>query len=94
MTLRTRAAAMRARCCACAASPRAALQESTMHAHPSAPPPRHERVPARRDPPPSTPVRHQHRERDFGIGYGNSSGYGREEHFAAPPWGPDRFRCV
>jgi hypothetical protein len=44
---------------------------------------------------PSQPVvRHQHRERDFGIGYGNSSGYGREEHFAQPPWGPDRFRCV
>ena len=34
------------------------------------------------------------RERDFGIGYGNSSGYGCEEHFARPPWGPDRFRCV
>lgn len=52
---------------------------------------------AKRDPspPPAVqPARHQHRERDFGIGYGNSSGYGREEHFARPPWGPDRFRCV
>jgi len=53
---------------------------------------------ARRDPmraePAPPPVRHHHRERDFGIGYGNSSGYGREEHFAQPPWGPDRFRCV
>jgi hypothetical protein len=39
------------------------------------------------------PARHQHRERDFGIGYGNSSGYGSEEHFAQPPWGPERFRC-
>ena len=44
--------------------------------------------------PATQPVRHHHRERDFGIGYGNSSGYGREEHFAQPPWGPDRFRCV
>ena len=34
-----------------------------------------------------------HRERDFGVGYGNSSGYGCEEHYARP-WGPDRFRCV
>jgi len=59
--------------------------------------------PPRREPraappePPSTPlpqVRHLHRERDFGIGYGNSSGYGCEEHFARPPWGPERFRCV
>jgi len=51
---------------------------------------------AKRDPSPPTvqPARHQHRERDFGIGYGNSSGYGCEEHFAQPPWGPDRFRCV
>ena len=43
---------------------------------------------------PSQPVvRHQHRERDFGIGYGNSSGYGCEEHYVHS-WGPDRFRCV
>jgi hypothetical protein len=52
---------------------------------------------AKRDPspPPAVqPARHHHRERDFGIGYGNSSGYGCEEHFARPPWGPDRFRCV
>lgn len=26
-------------------------------------------------------TRHQHRERDYGIGYGNSSGYGSERHF-------------
>ena len=45
-------------------------------------------------PPPLPRARHLHRERDFGIGYGNSSGYGCEEHFAQPPWGPDRFRCV
>lgn len=38
-------------------------------------------------------VRHHHRERDFGIGYGNSSGYGCEAHYART-WVPDRFRCV
>ena len=48
------------------------------------------RVPSRSMP---QVLRHQHRERDFGIGYGNSSGYGCEEHYARP-WGPDRFRCV
>ena len=25
--------------------------------------------------------RHLHRERDFGIGYGNSSGYGRDKRY-------------
>lgn len=46
-----------------------------------------------------TPVRdqllpqpHRHRERDFGIGYGNSSGYGSEWHFLAPHEDP-LFRC-
>jgi|GEM_PF-714699 len=49
----------------------------------------------RKAPPRPAPqvVRHQHRERDFGIGYGNSSGYGCEEHYTHP-WGPERFRCV
>jgi hypothetical protein len=68
-----------------------------MVAHDLPVPPRHEPgvAASRPEPPPSMPpVRHQHRERDFGIGYGNSSGYGCEEHFARPPWGPDRFRCV
>ena len=59
-------------------------------------PPRREPKPERRQAP-STPttthIPHQHRERDFGIGYGNSSGYGTEEHYVHP-WGPDRFRCV
>ncbi len=27
------------------------------------------------------PVRHVHREREFGVGYGNSSGYGYDTHF-------------
>ena len=51
-------------------------------------------TPEPHSPPQPAQVRHLHRERDFGIGYGNSSGYGREEHFAQPPWGPERFRCV
>jgi hypothetical protein len=96
MTLRTRIRAARARCSACAASPRAA-QESTMRLHPAPDPPRRDRVPAWPDPArpePPAGVRHQHRERDFGIGYGNSSGYGCDEHFVQPPWGPDRFRCL
>ena len=80
-----------------APSPRGALQEPTMF-----PPPGNPRPPRRREAdagkreasrPEPPPVRHQHRERDFGIGYGNSSGYGCEEHFAQPPWGPERFRC-
>lgn len=53
-------------------------------------------APAREPPrpgPAAQPARHLHRERDFGIGYGNSSGYGCEEHYARP-WGPERFRCV
>lgn len=67
--------------------------------------PHNPRIPPSRDPeaarrgsscaePETQSVRHHHRERDFGIGYGNSSGYGREEHFAQPRRGPDRFRCV
>jgi hypothetical protein len=67
-----------------------------MAAHASPAPPR--RDPGATKPEPHSPqppqARHLHRERDFGIGYGNSSGYGREEHFARPPWGPERFRCV
>jgi len=27
------------------------------------------------------PLRHRHRQRDFGIGYGNSSGYGVDVHY-------------
>ena len=29
----------------------------------------------------AVPPRHLHRQRDFGIGYGNSSGYGSELHY-------------
>ncbi len=31
--------------------------------------------------PPDAPHGHVHRQRDFGIGYGNSSGYGSALHF-------------
>ena len=40
----------------------------------------------------TSPVQHHHRERDFGVGYGNSSGYGRSEHFVRVPAAPI-FRC-
>jgi len=33
----------------------------------------------------------QHRERDFGIGYGNSSGYGLDKRYTSD-WGAPRFR--
>ena len=38
-------------------------------------------------------ARRSYRTPSFGIGYGNSSGYGCEEHYVRP-WGADRFRCV
>jgi len=37
------------------------------------------------------PVRHIHRERDFGVGYGNSSGYASNRHYAHD-WMQPRFR--
>jgi hypothetical protein len=42
-----------------------------------------------------TPISHVHRDRDagFGIGYGNSSGYGTDRHYVAD-WWPQRFRCM
>jgi hypothetical protein len=39
------------------------------------------------------PQRHLHRARDFGIGYGNSSGYGSELHYVDGHADPI-FRCV
>ncbi|MFC3551911.1 hypothetical protein ACFOLC_12950 [Lysobacter cavernae] len=41
----------------------------------------------------AAPVRHLHRERDFGIGYGNSSGYASARRYIAD-WAPPRFRCA
>jgi hypothetical protein len=38
-------------------------------------------------------VRHIHRERDFGVGYGNSSGYASNRHYAHD-WMQPRFRCA
>jgi hypothetical protein len=39
------------------------------------------------------PMRHVHRQRDFGVGYGNSSGYGRERHYTSNGFAP-LFRCA
>jgi hypothetical protein len=38
------------------------------------------------------PTRHVHRERDFGVGYGNSSGYGRDR-YTSNGFAP-LFRCA
>ena len=38
--------------------------------------------------------RREYRERDFGIGYGRSSGYASARRYAAPWNGQPRFRCV
>ncbi|MHB8911369.1 MAG: hypothetical protein ACYC42_01680 [Lysobacter sp.] len=50
-------------------------------------------TPARAIPVPLPPMRHIHRERDFGVGYGNSSGYASARHYADHREQP-RFRCV
>ena len=34
-----------------------------------------------------------HRERDFGVGYGNSSGYATDRRYAQD-WMQPRFRCA
>ena len=39
------------------------------------------------------PVRHQHRERDFGVGYGNSSGYASNRRYSSNAFQP-LFRCA
>jgi hypothetical protein len=39
------------------------------------------------------PVRRERRERDFGIGYGRSSGYASAKRYASD-WGLTRFRCI
>lgn len=41
----------------------------------------------------SRPRRNQHRQRDFGIGYGSSSGYGCSRRYASDWTGAPRFRC-
>lgn len=39
------------------------------------------------------PTRHVHRERAFGVGYGNSSGYASARRYAEQRE-PPRFRCL
>jgi len=62
-----------------------------MNAFRSSPPTTPSPVQARRSVVVTLPVRHVHRERDFGIGYGNSSGYASERRYASN-WAPPRFR--
>ena len=38
-------------------------------------------------------VRHLHRERDFGVGYGNSSGYVSNRRYSSNAFQP-LFRCA
>ncbi|NUO75561.1 MAG: hypothetical protein HOQ32_06055 [Lysobacter sp.] len=40
---------------------------------------------------PVAPARHVHRERDFGVGYGNSSGYASSRRYTND-WAQPRFR--
>jgi hypothetical protein len=42
---------------------------------------------------PAATTRREYRERDFGIGYGNSSGYASNRRYASN-WGEPRFRCT
>jgi len=45
----------------------------------------------RNQPGPASQNRHLHRERDFGIGYGNSSGYASRRRYTSS-WAPSQFR--
>ena len=38
------------------------------------------------------PTRHVHRERDFGVGYGNSSGYASSRRYASSNWAAPHFK--
>ncbi len=40
----------------------------------------------------STSSSARYRERDFGIGYGSSSGYAQDRRYTSD-WGQARFRC-
>jgi hypothetical protein len=40
----------------------------------------------------STPSSARYRERDYGIGYGASSGYAQDKRYTSD-WGQARFRC-
>ena len=39
------------------------------------------------------PTRREYRERDFGVGYGRSSGYASDRRYASAWNGPIHFRC-
>ncbi|HJW45307.1 MAG TPA: hypothetical protein VJ484_02345 [Lysobacter sp.] len=41
----------------------------------------------------SAEVRHLHRDRDFGVGYGNSSGYASDRRYTSN-WVQPLFRCA
>ena len=41
----------------------------------------------------AAPVRREYRERDFGVGYGRSSGYASDRRYANSWSGPTLFRC-
>jgi hypothetical protein len=45
-------------------------------------------------PTPPEPGRRDYRERDFGVGYGRSSGYASTRQYATRWNGQPRFRCV
>jgi hypothetical protein len=42
---------------------------------------------------PAAPARQQYRERDFGVGYGNSSGYASHRRYSSSGFQP-LFRCA
>ena len=44
-------------------------------------------------PVPAQPTRREYRERDFGVGYGRSSGYASDRRYASDWTGALRFRC-
>jgi len=54
---------------------------------------RRESTPALQTVQPSAPARRNHRERDFGVGYGNSSGYASGKRYTND-WAQPRFRCA
>jgi len=54
---------------------------------------RREAAPAIQTVQPSAPARRNHRERDFGVGYGNSSGYASGKRYTND-WAQPRFRCA
>ena len=41
----------------------------------------------------ASPARREYRERDFGVGYGRSSGYASDKRYASSWSGPTLFRC-